>query len=59
MRNEMEKGTAPDCWEKTWLETQDDYILTEDECAFTVCAMSPDHVSFSLWLLASDDMILS
>ena len=36
VRRQMQQGTAPDCWEKTYIENMDDYGLTEDQGAYVV-----------------------
>ncbi|KAF2453855.1 cytochrome P450 [Lineolata rhizophorae] len=36
VKGSMEKGTAPDCWERTFLEKQEEYGLTKDEGAYAV-----------------------
>lgn len=35
-RERMTKGTAPNCWEKTFLEKQEEFGLTDDEGAYAV-----------------------
>lgn len=35
-RDRMKKGTAPDCWERTFLEKQEEFGLTDDEGAYAV-----------------------
>ena len=36
VRTEMAQGTAPDCWEKTFLSQREQYDLTDDEGAYAV-----------------------
>ncbi|KAK5991543.1 Cytochrome P450 monooxygenase virE [Cladobotryum mycophilum] len=36
VRQQMDEGTAPDCWERTFLEHQEEYKLTADEGAYVI-----------------------
>ncbi|KAK5126620.1 hypothetical protein LTR85_009554 [Meristemomyces frigidus] len=36
MRRQTEQGKAPDCWEKTYIEHQKEYALTEEHGAYVV-----------------------
>ena len=36
VKKEMKTGTAPQCWEKDFLERKDEFNLTEDEGAYVV-----------------------